>query len=117
MLKWAHKGATFLINIEDLGTHKENEDLIVIALVNSEVGPELKSNPFEMQRDPPRRRPDRRDDGLFVSEERSVIWKTRCDAALRFMMFCPPMANSQTRRETSHSSAVVVAVRMVPSRS
>ena len=53
MLKWAHKGATFTINIEDLSTHKENEDLTVIALVNSEVGPELKSNPFEMQRDPP----------------------------------------------------------------
>ena len=115
MLKWAHKGATFTINIEDLSTHKENEDLTVIALVNSEVGPELKSNPFEMQRDPPRRRPDRRD-GLFVSEERSVIWKTRCDGALRFMMFCPRMANSQTRKERL-PTAVVEAGRMVPSRS
>ena len=27
MLKWTHKGATFTINIEDLSTHKENEDL------------------------------------------------------------------------------------------
>ena len=116
MLKWAHKGATFPINIEDLSTHKENEDLTVIALVNSEVGPELKSNPFEMQRDPPRRRPDRRDDGLFVSAERSVIWKTRCAAALRFMMFCPRMANSQTRRQRL-PTAVVDAGRTVSSRS
>ena len=98
VLKWALKEATFTIDIEDLSTYRESADVIVIAPVNSEVGPELKSNPLEMQRESPPRRSARR---VICQRgaERDLENKMRCGASV-YDVLSPNGKFADSKRET-----------------
>ena len=87
---------------EDLSTHRESADVIVIAPVNSEVGPELKSNPLEMQRESPPRRSAARRVICQRGAERDLENKMRCGASVYDVLSSPEWQIRRLEEDSSH---------------